>query len=115
MNSKTLIRVIGNLVLRGWLVFSVLAAIGFVLWLIMDRDDPLHSDDPYLAGLFVGIVGACLSSVYTVMESIAQRFRRRHLTDLGADDKQLSPFAPRKNVLSRSERRLCGKLFFGRP
>jgi hypothetical protein len=67
--------------LRAWLAFSALAIIGASTFLIIDRDDPLRSDDPYLAGIFLGIVAACATAVYSVAEKIGQHFGREGLRD----------------------------------
>ncbi len=58
---------------RAWLAFCVVAIIGFTLFLFVDGDDPLRSDDPYLVGFTVGIAASCLAVIYTALEGIARR------------------------------------------
>lgn len=68
------------LITRAWLAFSVLAIVGFTVFLFIDRDDPLRSDDPYLVGFIFGMVAAGLAAVYTAIEIFAQRLNLRHLS-----------------------------------
>jgi hypothetical protein len=82
LKAKTVRQFVGTLALRSWLVFSALAVLGFVVFLFLDGDNPLQSDDPYLVGFFFGTVAACFAILFTVMESIAQRVRRITVRDL---------------------------------
>ena len=53
-DADGLTRFVGTIALRSWLAFSTLAVVGFVVFLFLDGDDPLRSDDPYIVGLFLG-------------------------------------------------------------
>ncbi len=79
---RTLARFAGALTLRAWVAFSALAIVGFAVFLRIDGDDPLESDDPYLLGFVFGGIAAGSAGVYTVAEGIARRAGRLWLRDL---------------------------------
>lgn len=68
---------------RMWLAFSILSIVGFVIFLCIDHDNPLRSDDPYIVGIFFGITSACLSAVYSLLEAIATRVGRAWIKNTG--------------------------------
>ena len=57
---------------RTWLAFSVMTFAGAVAGIVLDGDNPLHSDDPYL----MGFVSAIAPTFCTASASIAA-YRRR--------------------------------------
>ena len=65
-----IVRFAGVALLRAWLVFSVIAVLGVVVSLILDGDNLLESDDPYIVGSVFGCICACLTFVYTVAEAL---------------------------------------------
>jgi hypothetical protein len=56
--------------LRAWLGFSALTILGWLMFLAMDRDNPFHSDDPYLVGFLCGAFAAAMGIIYSVAEKI---------------------------------------------
>lgn len=61
---------------RSWLGFSALTILGWLMFLAMDRDNPFHSDDPYLVGFLCGGFAAVMGFVYSIAEKLfATRLR----------------------------------------
>jgi hypothetical protein len=59
---------------KAWLVFSLTAVVGAVLFIFLDGDNPLRSDDPYIAGNLFGGVAAVLAVFHVlVWESTGKR------------------------------------------
>jgi hypothetical protein len=55
---------------RAWLGIVGLTVFGFVAYLIIDRDNLLRSDDPYLVGFLLGGIAAGMSLVYSIAERL---------------------------------------------
>jgi len=82
VNGKAIGQLAGATLLRAWLVFSTVAALGFWAGLCIDHDDPLRSDDPYIFGCVFGVFAACLAAVYSVSEGIARHVGRTPIRDV---------------------------------
>ena len=54
--------------LRCWLGFSALTVLGWAAFLVIDGDNPLRSDDPYLVGLICGVFAAVMGLLYSLLE-----------------------------------------------
>lgn len=55
---------------RAWFAGSAVALPAFVFFAFMDGDNPLYSDDPYIAGLLCGMVAAIFAVLYSIIERI---------------------------------------------
>jgi hypothetical protein len=63
----------GRILLRSGAGFGLAGAAGFALYLLLDGDNPLRSDDPYLVGFLLGAVGAASAAIYTLFETFVRR------------------------------------------
>lgn len=55
---------------RSWLAFCLMSFLFALVFLLIDGDNPLRSDDPYVVGFFFGCIGACLALLYSMVELI---------------------------------------------
>ena len=53
---------------RAWVAFSLVAMLGLVVAEIMEPENLLVSDDPYLAGAVFGAIAAGMAAVYSLAE-----------------------------------------------
>ena len=81
MNWKNLKQLVMTALRRAWLAMCTLGTVGFLWFWIVDGDNPLRSDDPYLVGLIFGMFAACLAIIYTATESIGRRVGWRRFQD----------------------------------
>ena len=54
--------------LRSWLGFCAVTFLAWAGFLVIDRDNPLRSDDPYVAGFLCGGFAAAMGVVYSLVE-----------------------------------------------
>ena len=57
-------------VARAWLAFCLLSFLFALAFLLIDGNNPLRSDDPYIVGFLFGSIGACHTLVYSAAELI---------------------------------------------
>ena len=65
---KTWAQVVGSGLRRASLAFVVVAYVFGSLFVGVDGDDPLRSDDPYIVGFFCGAVASAMALLYTFVE-----------------------------------------------
>jgi hypothetical protein len=61
-------RLLSVVLVRGWLAFVVVACLGGGVAIVLDGDNPLQSDDPYLVGFICGLFAGAAALVYTLVE-----------------------------------------------
>lgn len=66
-------------VARAWLAFCLLSFLFALAFLLLDGDNPLRSDDPYIVGFLFGSIGACHTLVYSAAEWLKQGKRFKHV------------------------------------
>jgi hypothetical protein len=57
-------------IIRAWCAFSLLSFLFGCWFLLMDGDNLLRSDDPYLVGFLFGGVAAVLAIIYSLAEAV---------------------------------------------
>jgi hypothetical protein len=57
-------------IIRAWCAFSLLSFLFGCWFLLMDGDNLLRSDDPYVVGFLLGGVAAVLTIVYSLAEAV---------------------------------------------
>ena len=61
---------LASVFVRGWIAFVLVALLGGGAWIVLDGDNPLESDDPYIAGFASGLFAALAALVYTLLEKL---------------------------------------------
>jgi hypothetical protein len=57
---------------RAWVAFVIIGVLAGIAVLALDGDDPLRSDDPYVAGFACGVFAAVMALVFTVAERVCK-------------------------------------------
>ncbi|MEX0715072.1 MAG: hypothetical protein WD066_00725 [Planctomycetaceae bacterium] len=55
---------------RAWLGFTATFILGGAAFILIDGDDPLRSDDPYVVGFATGAFAAVMGVAYSIAESV---------------------------------------------
>ncbi|MBN1393492.1 MAG: hypothetical protein JW959_00475 [Pirellulales bacterium] len=64
---------------HAWLVYCSASFLFALAFLILDGDNPLQSDDPYIVGFTFGVIGACHSLFYSMVEAFTRGNRPKHV------------------------------------
>jgi hypothetical protein len=76
------VRFFGTALLRAVVAFSALAVHWAIVFVFIDGDNPLRSDDPYLVGFVCGAIAAVAATVYTIAEDVGKLTHHRIHRDL---------------------------------
>lgn len=83
LNDSSLLYKVGRGALRIWIAFSISSFSLTVVFSILEGDNPLRSDDPYIAGFIAGVTTAFSSMCWVVADWLnASRFRQ-HVAYIG--------------------------------